>query len=85
MKRSCEKISQLSSEQLDRKLDLKERFSMWVHFLMCSACRHYSLNMLKLHQVFQLEWKEKMSDVELPIYKRKMIEQSIKNLKEHKE
>jgi len=85
VKRSCERISQLASEQLDRKLNLRERFAMRFHFFMCVACKHYSENMLKLHQVLQLQCKEKVSDIELPTDKRKTIEQSIRKLIEHKE
>ena len=37
----CEPISQISSVSLDRRLSLKERMQLYIHFLMCDFCRRY--------------------------------------------
>ncbi len=39
--RSCRDISALVSQGLDKKLSLRERFSVWLHVMMCSRCRNF--------------------------------------------
>ena len=75
MKHSCEDMSRLVSAGLERKLSLKEKLLMNVHFIMCAACRHYANNMVKLRQVLLLNLNKRLSDenVELPHDKRKSI------------
>ena len=77
MKHACEKYTQLTSEQLERKLSLTERTSMYVHFLMCAGCKHYNQNILKLRQVFELKRDETVSDLKLPERKRNDIQKAI--------
>lgn len=77
MKHACEKYTQLTSEQLDRKLSLAERLSMFTHFLMCAGCKHYNQNMLKLHQVFVLNRSETRGNLQLPDEKRERIQESL--------
>jgi hypothetical protein len=38
---SCEEISRLASESLDRELDLPERIALWSHLWCCVACRRF--------------------------------------------
>jgi predicted anti-sigma-YlaC factor YlaD len=45
---SCEQISRLASESLDRDLGRLERFALRSHLLYCTACRRY------LRQIAQL-------------------------------
>ena len=80
MKRSCEKISQLASDELERKLSLAERFSMWFHFLMCGACKQYHQNLHKLHQVLMLKRTQSNEKAMLPSAKRALIEQALQTL-----
>jgi len=73
MKHSCERISCLASVQLERPLSFSEKLAMKFHFLMCSACRNYSHNMLKLHDIFALERVRNSGSLFLPTQKRKRI------------
>ncbi len=77
MKHACEKITQLTSDQLERVLSLHERLSMVFHFLICEACKHYNQNTLKLHQVLELYRHKKVSEMKLPEVARNRIYKSI--------
>lgn len=46
----CEAISRTSSVSLDRRLSIKERWSLFMHLLMCRFCRRY-LQQLKALQL----------------------------------
>ncbi len=85
MKHACEKISQLASDQLERKLSFSERLSMQFHFLMCGACKHYHQNLLKLHETLNIKRKEISKDISLPEEKRSRIQQSLQELSKHSE
>ncbi|TAK64208.1 zf-HC2 domain-containing protein [Methylobacter sp.] len=39
--RSCRDISTLVSQGLDKKLSLRERFTIWLHVMMCTRCRNF--------------------------------------------
>jgi len=39
--RSCRAISALVSQGLDKRLSLRERFSVWLHVMMCTRCRNF--------------------------------------------
>lgn len=38
---SCEEITRLASQELDRPLTRGERFALRLHLLYCSACRRF--------------------------------------------
>lgn len=38
---SCAEVARLASEALDRRLSLKERLAMRLHFTICYYCRRY--------------------------------------------
>lgn len=38
---SCEEVARLASEALDRRLTLRERIAMRMHFTICYFCRRY--------------------------------------------
>ncbi len=80
MKHSCERISQLASDELERKLSLTERFSMGFHFLMCGACKQYHQNLHKLHQALMLKRTQSNEKAMLPSDKRVLIEQALQTL-----
>jgi predicted anti-sigma-YlaC factor YlaD len=84
MKRACEKISQLASDQLERKLTIAERVSMWFHFLMCGACEHYSKNLNKLHQALYLKREREGQEMLLPTDKRRQIDKNLQALSHDK-
>lgn len=39
--RSCRDISALVSQGLDKKLNYRERFSVWLHVMICTRCRNF--------------------------------------------
>jgi hypothetical protein len=39
--RNCRDISALVSQGLDKKLTISERFSVWLHVMMCARCRNF--------------------------------------------
>ncbi len=80
MKHACERISQLTSDALERKLSIVERFSMGFHFLLCSACEQYHENMRKLHQALQLQRERNSKNAKLPPDKREAITQTLQTL-----
>jgi len=84
VKHACERISQLASDQLERKLSIAERASMWFHFLMCGACRHYHENLNKLHQALQLKRAQQSQGQSIPADKREVIEQALQTLNHSK-
>lgn len=84
MKHACEKVSALASEQLERALTLSERLTMGFHFLMCSACHHYSRNIKKLNETLTLkrngDEKAVDSSTVLPENKRHDISETLDRL-----
>ena len=45
MKLSCKEVCFVVSESLDRKLSLRERFRLKLHFLLCKACQRMARQM----------------------------------------
>jgi hypothetical protein len=39
---SCKQASEIISQSLDRKLTIRERFSLKLHLLICKYCRYFS-------------------------------------------
>jgi len=79
MKTACEEASRLASSQLEGELGLKDKAWMQMHFLMCSACRHFNENISKLHQALTLQRNKKFDNTTLPEDKRKKITSAIKH------
>jgi len=79
MKTACEEASRLASNQLEGELSIKDKAWMQMHFLMCSACRHFNENISKLHQALALRRNEKFNHMTLPEEKRKQITSAIKH------
>ena len=48
---SCKEATRLCSEALDRTLDLRERLTLRMHLMMCSACTNYREHMAWLRQI----------------------------------
>ena len=49
--RSCDKISRLLSDGLDRPLTWMERIEIRIHTSMCTLCRSYEHNVRSLHDI----------------------------------
>ena len=50
---SCRKAQALSSLGLDRPLRLSERLALWLHILMCAACRAYFKELRRLRSLIR--------------------------------
>lgn len=50
---SCREISRLVSEQIDRKLPLRRRIEMRLHFMMCRACSLYARQIRQLDRLLK--------------------------------
>ncbi len=79
MKHACEKMSALTSARLDRQLNILESLQLYVHLLMCAACRQYDAQLLKLHTVLQ----HRQQLVRLPEKKRQHIKQALHDMKKN--
>ena len=48
---NCKRATRLMSDAQERKLSLKEKFSIRIHMLMCSACRNFGDQMHTLRHI----------------------------------
>ena len=46
---SCREVARLSSEALERRLTLRERLAMRLHFTICYLCQRYARQTSLLH------------------------------------
>ena len=51
----CKEAVRLMSDEMDRALTGGERFSLRLHILLCTGCRHYRRQMSFLRQACQQE------------------------------
>jgi predicted anti-sigma-YlaC factor YlaD len=67
---SCEKVGQMVSESLDRRLSLSERIRVKLHLAMCALCRRYANQLAFLHEALHRHAEDaearKEPDRELP-------------------
>ena len=49
---ACDEIARLSSEGMDRRLTLRERAAMRLHFSICVWCHRYQHQLLFLREAF---------------------------------
>jgi predicted anti-sigma-YlaC factor YlaD len=56
--RSCQEITRLVSEGLDRQLSWRERLALRMHLTMCSLCRAYRRQLLGLRHLFREGFRE---------------------------
>lgn len=48
---SCEKVTQLCSQELERPLGIRDRAALQAHLMMCSGCTNFRKQMKLLRQV----------------------------------
>ncbi|MBR0565871.1 zf-HC2 domain-containing protein [Azoarcus sp. L1K30] len=48
---TCKEATRLSSEALDRELNLRERLSLRMHILMCTGCTNFEEQMRHLRKI----------------------------------
>ncbi|MDQ6950627.1 MAG: zf-HC2 domain-containing protein [Mariprofundales bacterium] len=51
MNHFCRQASRLASDQLDLPLGLVDRMHLWLHLVMCTACRNNARALQKLHRM----------------------------------
>lgn len=52
----CNEITALASKAIDtRSLSTQERLQLWVHLLICSACRRFNVQIHTLHELFHTD------------------------------
>ncbi len=49
--RSCDKITRLLSDGMERPLTWMERIEIKIHISMCTLCRSYEHNVRRLHDI----------------------------------
>ncbi len=42
---NCKEVTELCSEEMERKLPMRERIFLRMHLAMCSGCRHFRSHM----------------------------------------
>lgn len=47
---SCREVARLSSEALERRLTLRERLALRLHFTICYLCKRYARQTAVLHE-----------------------------------
>jgi len=62
---SCEEVTQLVSESLDRELSLRQRVSTKMHLMMCRLCSRYNKQLAGLREAFRLH---AMREEDIDIY-----------------
>ena len=79
---NCKQASQLISQSLDRKLSLRERFSLRLHTFICDACRRFGQQLLSLRFALKRmgEQVENDTGITLPPETKSRISQSIDSL-----
>ena len=50
----CIQVTELSSQEMERPLSLREQLSLRAHLVMCSGCSNYRKQMKTLRQVMQV-------------------------------
>jgi hypothetical protein len=75
----CKHASQLISQSLDRRLTMRERWSLKLHLLICRFCRRFSdqLMQLKLEVRQQIIAVENDENMKLSQSARKKIAQAV--------
>lgn len=55
---TCKDIARLVSDDLDRKLPLRQRLGLRLHLMMCGACSTYRRQVTQLHRLFRRRFRE---------------------------
>lgn len=76
--KSCQEVSRLLSESMERKLSLGDRLGLWLHLAMCRLCRGFSKDLQLLRDAArqharEVEAGEAISDAALSAEARRRI------------
>jgi len=79
MKKNCHTMSQLLSDQYERKLSWREWMSLKLHLSLCRLCQSYALSLDMLHNVLlHIQHHDAAKDVRLSLEARHRIQQILK-------
>ena len=81
---SCKEAMRLVSEQLDRKLPLRQRLSLRFHVLMCRACSRYKHQITTLNQSINHRYREgppSLQHADLPENSLQQIKAALRDMK----
>lgn len=63
---SCQALTPLFSESLERPLTLREKILMKLHFFTCEACRRYTAQIKKMGEMVKPSGEEKLDSESTP-------------------
>jgi predicted anti-sigma-YlaC factor YlaD len=76
---SCEEVTQLVSESLDRELSLRQRVSTKMHLMMCRLCSRYNKQLAGLREAFRLH---AMREEDIEIYPASLSSEARQRIKQ---
>ncbi|MFC1858484.1 zf-HC2 domain-containing protein [Thermodesulfobacteriota bacterium] len=76
---SCEEISRLVSDSMDRKLPLAQRFAVWIHLIMCKFCSRYRKQLADIREIARKSSDLRQSAIKLPPEIRDRIKRNLQN------
>ena len=76
---SCQEATRLSSEAMERRLSIKERFDLWTHLRVCDLCSRFSRQIHDLRKI--LRHYAPQEETRLPPSAKDKIKLAIKNSK----
>ncbi|KPK31494.1 MAG: hypothetical protein AMK69_00020 [Nitrospira bacterium SG8_3] len=76
---SCEEVTQLVSESLDRELSLRQRVSTKMHLMMCRLCSRYNKQLAGLREAFRLH---AMREEDIDIYPASLSSEARQRIKQ---
>jgi hypothetical protein len=82
---SCEGMSRLASESLERDLGRLERIALWSHVLYCAGCRRFQRQIKLLRCAMRrlasrVEAGEPLPGTDLPVEVRERIKRTLKEM-----
>ncbi len=64
---SCQELTRLSSEALERKLSLREKLLISLHNKVCTWCRRYESHLQTIHQAVEDQGDVLAEEVEISL------------------
>ena len=77
---TCKHSSRLISEAQERQLNLKERFNLRLHLLMCNSCRRFEKQIMTMRNLMHRRWTQDIppTNNQLPNEAQERIRQALK-------
>lgn len=76
---SCEEVTRLVSESLDRELSLRQRVSIKMHLMMCRLCSRYKKQLAGLREAFRLH---ALREEDMDIYRASLSSEARERIKQ---